>query len=128
MSVALRRGRSQARTRRTEAERGIATVWAAGWMAVCLTVGLVGLALAAAAASQHRLDGAADLVSLSAAGRLQRGGNACAVAAAVATANRVLLADCRVVGNDVVVTVRALVELPFGIRRWASAQARAGPT
>lgn len=108
-------------------EHGMATVWAVGWMAVCLTVAWVALVLAAAAARQHQVDGAADLVSLSAAARLQRGGDACAAAASVAGANRVVLDECQVDGTDVRVAVRAPLDLPFGIHRWVRGEARAGP-
>ncbi|MGI8700428.1 MAG: Rv3654c family TadE-like protein [Nocardioidaceae bacterium] len=108
-------------------DSGIATTWAVCWMAVCLTVGWIALVLAAAVARQHSVDGAADLASLSAAARLQSGGDPCAAAARVAAANGVLLSRCHVDGEDVVVTVRELLRMPFGIRRWAEGQARAGP-
>lgn len=109
-------------------QAGMATVWAVCWMAVCLTVGWVGIGLAAAEAHQHHVDGAADLTAVSAAARLQRGGDACAAAVTVAEVNDVLLADCRLEAEDVVVTVREEVDLPFGIRRWVWGEARAGPS
>ncbi len=108
-------------------QSGMATVWAVCWVAVCLTVGWVGIGLAAAEARQHHIDGAADLAAVSAAARLQRGGDPCAAAVTVAEVNDVLLADCRTEGEDVVVTVREEVALPFGIRRWVWGEARAGP-
>lgn len=108
-------------------ERGIATVWAVAWMFVCLTVGGIGALLAGAEVSQHHVDGAADLAALSAAARLQRGGDPCPTAAAVSAANQVTLVRCRVDGEDVLVTVRARLDLPFGLHPWVSGEARAGP-
>lgn len=109
-------------------ETGLATIWAACWMAVCLSVAGVAMTLAAAVAAQHHVDGAADLVSLSAAARLQHGADACAVAARAARANGVALQHCSVDGQDVVVVVSVRLRLPFGIDRQAQAAARAGPT
>lgn len=108
-------------------DTGIATMWAVCWMAVCLTVAWVALVVAAAVAQQHQVDGAADLASVSAAARLQRGGDACSAAARVAAANGVVLSRCLVDGEDVVVAVRELLRLPLGIRRWVEGEARAGP-
>lgn len=126
MSGSDRRWRG-ARTEHRRNAAGMASLWAVGWIAVCLTVSLIGMGLAAGEAGQHHADGAADLVSLSAAARLQRGGDACAAASAVAAANHVVLGTCRVVGADVVVTVRCSIQLPFGIHRLVVGAARAGP-
>lgn len=108
-------------------ESGVATVWATAWLLALLLVGDAGLVLGFAAARQHQVDGAADLVAVSAAARLQRGDSPCASAARVATANHVVLSACRVQDVDVIVTVGARVSLPFGLHRWASASSRAGP-
>jgi len=91
-------------------------------------IGGVGLVLAFAAARQHQVDAAADLVAVSAATSLQQGGEACSVAARVASANGVGVGMCRIVGGDVIVEVRTRVRLPFGLRPWISARARAGPS
>jgi secretion/DNA translocation related TadE-like protein len=112
---------------RRKGSAGVATVLAVGWMVVLLMVGGVGLVLGYAASRQHHVDAAADLVALSAAAGLQRGADPCAVAGSVARANRVVLHGCRVARQDVIVSVRAQVRLPFGLHPWISAQARAGP-
>jgi secretion/DNA translocation related TadE-like protein len=109
-------------------QSGIVTIWAIAWMFVCLTVGWIGMAVALAEADQHHVDAAADLTSLSAAARLQNGGDACRTAASVAQANGVALNACRVEGEDVIVTVRDRIDLPFGLHPWVSGQARAGPS
>ena len=109
-------------------QAGIATVWAIAWMFVCLTVGWLGMVVALVVACQHHVDAAADLTSISAAARLQNGGDACRTAAAMAQVNDVSLTACRVAGEDVIVTVRDRIDLPFGLRPWVSGQARAGPS
>jgi secretion/DNA translocation related TadE-like protein len=113
--------------RRIRDSAGVATVWAVGWMLVLVLVGGVGLVLGFAAARQHQVDAAADLVALSAASSLQRDAHPCVTAARVATANRVVLQRCQVIEEDVVVAVRAPVEFPFDLHGWVSGQARAGP-
>ncbi len=119
--------RPRAGDRGGRTQHGIATVWAVAWMFLCLTVGAIGALVAAAEASQHHVDGAADLAALSAAARLQRGGDPCPAAAAVSAANEVTLVRCRVDGDDVLVVVRARLDLPFGLHPWVSGEARAGP-
>ncbi len=108
-------------------QSGIASVWAIAWIFVCLTVGWVALALGVAVAGQHHVDAAADLTSLSAARTLQHAGAPCRTASVVAAANGVALTGCRVDGDDVVVAVRARLNLPFGLHPWVGGQARAGP-
>lgn len=107
--------------------QGVATVWAITWMAVLVVLASIGGLLGVAASRQHHVDAAADLVAISAAARLQRGGDACSMAMDVAIANRVVLARCRVAGRDVVVEVRERLTLPFDLHPWISGQARAGP-
>ncbi|GAB2770683.1 hypothetical protein GCM10027020_24580 [Nocardioides salsibiostraticola] len=92
-----------------------------------LTLG-AGLGVATALFVDHRVaQSAADLAALAAADTARMGGVPCAVAAAIAEANRSRLVDCAVSGREVRVTV--LVEGP----RWLgqtgdlTAQARAGP-
>lgn len=112
---------------RHRGESGSATVWAAAWVLALLLVGEVGLVLGFAEARQHQVDAAADLASVSAAARMQRGDDPCESAARVAAANGVLLTDCKVQGGDVVVAVRSPVDLPFGLHPWVTASSRAGP-
>jgi secretion/DNA translocation related TadE-like protein len=108
-------------------EDGVATVWAITWIFVCLTIGWVGVVVAAVVAAQHRLDAAADLSALSAAAELQRGSDACLAAADIARGNAVGISGCQVDGDDVVVTVAGTVSLPFGVHGSLTSTARAGP-
>ena len=113
--------------RRRRTDDGVATVWAAAWIFVCVMVGWLSMLAAAVVAAQHHLDGAADLSSLSAAARLQRGGDACAAAARIAEANSVTLSRCAREGADVVVTVTDAIRLPFSVDGSLTSTARAGP-
>lgn len=115
------------RRSRIRGERGIATVWAVTWIVCCLCVGWLALVLAMAVAKQHHLDGAADLVSLSAASQLVAGGDACAAAERIARANDVELVTCTIEGDDVLVSVGDVVDLPWGIDGRITSVARAGP-
>jgi secretion/DNA translocation related TadE-like protein len=108
-------------------EGGFATVWAAGWIFVCLSIGWVSLLVTAVVATSHHLDSAADLVSLAGATRVQAGSDGCTAAQQVADSNGVELTACRVLADDVVVTVEASVALPFGLDGRLSSTARAGP-
>jgi secretion/DNA translocation related TadE-like protein len=108
-------------------EQGLATVWGLAWLAVCLTVGWLSVVAAGIASTQHHLDAAADLAALSAAARLQRGGDACAVADQIAGDNAAEVSGCTIDGGDVVVTVHGVVPLPFGLDGAMTAEARAGP-
>jgi len=113
--------------RRAQGQRGFATVAAAIWMMLLLTVVWIGLLVAAATARQHDLDGAADLVALSAAASRESGRDPCQRASDVARANDVRLTGCEVVDDDVRVTLQTDLELPIGPARTIVAHARAGP-
>jgi secretion/DNA translocation related TadE-like protein len=113
---------------RSREQRGYATVWAVGWIAVLGAVAWAGVLLALAVAHQHRLDGSADLVALSAAQALQRGGDACATAKEVASASHVRLATCTRDEWDVTVHVTERLELPLGLAVMIDGSARAGPS
>ncbi len=119
--------RRRHRRLRPRDECGIATIWAVTWIFVLSSVGWLGVMVTSIAGRQHHLDGAVDLVSLSAAARLQRGGDPCGVAAEIAAANRVDLRSCDVDGSDVIVTVETSMSLPFGLDGGLTATARAGP-
>jgi len=108
-------------------EAGFATVWGLCWIVVCLLVAWMALLASMVVARQHHLDGAADLTSLSAAARLQRGGDPCELAERIAQDNHASMSSCRVEGHDVVVEVRDVVDLPFGMQGQLVATARAGP-
>lgn len=116
-----------ARKARRRGESGAATIWAAAWLMALASIGEVGLVLGFAESRQHQVDAAADLTSLSAASRMQRGGDPCEAALRVAAANEVVLTGCRVHDGDVIVAVRADVDLPFGLHPWVTASSRAGP-
>jgi len=101
---------------------------AVAMMAVLVTLTVACVYLGSAVVARHRAQAAADLAALAAAGGLARGAQAgCARAVAVAEAMRTAIADCSVVGLDVVVAVDVSVALGrFGIGT-ARAIARAGP-
>ncbi|MDQ3486020.1 MAG: flp pilus-assembly TadE/G-like family protein [Actinomycetota bacterium] len=107
---------------------GFATVWGITWVVVILSIGWVCLLAAFAVARQHHVDGAADLVALSAAARVQDGGNGCEAAAQLAASNRVTLLACDLDGDDVVVEVSTVLRLPLGIEGRLVSRARAGPS
>ena len=84
--------------------------------------------LGAAVIARHRAQSVADLAALAAAGRLTQGADAaCAHATAVATAMQTTVADCSVIGLDVVVAVDVRVALGLLGDDEARAVARAGP-
>jgi secretion/DNA translocation related TadE-like protein len=101
---------------------------AVSWILALCVFGWIGMLVAAATAWQHKVDGAADLVAVSAATGLQRGDDACRVASSIAADNDVRLGGCRVEGEDVIVEVLRRVRLGFGISRQLVGDARAGPT
>lgn len=115
---------AKARTRRDD---GVATVWGVAWIFVTAMIGWLGVMAAAIMSAQHHLDGAADLSSLSGAARLQRGGDGCGVATAIAQANEAALSSCHREGSDVIVTLTGSIALPFGIDGTLTSTARAGP-
>ncbi|QWB24056.1 MULTISPECIES: Rv3654c family TadE-like protein [Streptomyces] len=108
---------------RDVSDRGSATVWSVGAIAVlCVVFGVV-LALGQAVAIRHRAAGGADLAALAAADHWAEGGTAaCARAGGVARAQGVRLVRCEVVG-DVSDVTAASGRGPFT----AEVRARAGP-
>lgn len=108
-------------------DTGYATVWAVGWMSVCLTLAWTVLLLVVDVARQHHLDGAVDLAALSAAAAAQDGDDPCRTAARLAAENAVDLAGCSTHGGDVVVSVTDRLGLPVGITLILTSRARAGP-
>ncbi|MFC7883635.1 Rv3654c family TadE-like protein [Streptomyces sp. NPDC057376] len=111
------------RNRAGDADRGSATVWSVGAVAVlCLVFGVV-LALGQAVVARHRAAGGADLAALAAADHWDRGGTAaCARAARIAAAQGARLVSCVLTGQVSDVTV-ASGRGPFT----AEVRARAGP-
>ncbi|GHE07215.1 Rv3654c family TadE-like protein [Streptomyces alanosinicus] len=108
---------------RRPSDRGSATVWSLGAIAVlCVVFGAV-LALGQAVVVRHRAAGGADLAALAAADHWAEGrAAACARAARVAAAQDVRLVRCAIVGETSDVTA-ASGRGPFTAR----ARARAGP-
>ncbi|MBA2773276.1 MAG: flp pilus-assembly TadE/G-like family protein [Nocardioidaceae bacterium] len=112
---------------RAHRELGFATVWGIAWIVVCLSLGWLTLLVAAAVARQHHLDAAADLAALSGAAQLQRGGEACATARRIAGDNDADVLSCTINGDDLLLEVVDVVDLPAGLDIRIVAQARAGP-
>lgn len=108
---------------RPGSDRGSATVWSLGAIAVlCAVFGAV-LALGQAVVVRHRAAGGADLAALAAAAHWTEGGAAaCARAERLAAAQGVRLVRCAIVGETSDVTAAA-GRGPFA----AEARARAGP-
>ncbi|WP_078955893.1 Rv3654c family TadE-like protein [Streptomyces sp. NRRL B-1140] len=104
-------------------DRGSATVWSVGAIAVlCVVFGVV-LALGQAVVVRHRAAGGADLAALAAADHWAEGGTtACARAGRLAGAQGVRLVRCEVAGDVSDVTV-ASGRGPFTVE----VRARAGP-
>lgn len=119
---------SRSRRRPTRRHDGFATVWGITWIVVILFIGWACLLVAVAVARQHKVDGAADLVALSAASRVQDGGDGCEAAAQRAADNAVTLVACDLEGSDVIVEVSTVLRLPFGIDGTLVSHARAGPS
>ena len=113
---------------RGSADRGSATVWAAGAVAVVLVIAVAGLHLGGVLLARHRAESAADLAALAAAGRSVAGVQvACARARGLAERMTVELVSCRLEGWDALVEVRVR---PGGLLAGfgsATARARAGP-
>jgi secretion/DNA translocation related TadE-like protein len=109
-------------------DRGVATVWAAGAIAVLVSMAVFGMRLGEAMVVRHHVEAAADLAALAGAATVVAGEQySCTQARRITDRMRVQLASCRVQGWTVLVetTVR-----PAG---WLAslgaptAQARAGP-
>ncbi|MFF4864995.1 Rv3654c family TadE-like protein [Streptomyces sp. NPDC002405] len=104
-------------------DRGSATVWSVGAIALLCVVFGIGLALGQAVVDRHRVAGAADLAALAAAGHWAEGGAAaCARADEVARAQAARLVRCAIVGDTSDVTAAA----DRGLFT-AEVRARAGP-
>lgn len=109
-------------------ERGAATVWAVGVVAVLMSLTVFGLHLGAAILARHHAESAADLAALAGAGSALAGERqACGRARAVTDRMGVRLVSCSVRGWDVLVQVAARPGGPLAELGDATAQARAGP-
>lgn len=111
----------------TRGEAGAATVVATALLGVLLLVGAA-LGVVAAMVHAHRqAQSAADLAALAAASALGRGGDACAMADRIATANHARLDVCEVRGREVDVEVTVTGPHWLGQTEDLRARARAGP-
>jgi secretion/DNA translocation related TadE-like protein len=109
-------------------DRGSATIWTAGGIAVLFLVAVVILGVGAATVTRHRVAGAADLAALAAADYAPDGEQAaCGWARRVTDRMRVRLVSCRLDGWDALVQTSA--DPPGLLARFgaATAHARAGP-
>ncbi|MEV0219904.1 Rv3654c family TadE-like protein [Streptomyces sp. NPDC050704] len=115
--------RSRTRAFASDSDRGSATVWTVGAIAVlCVVFGAV-LAMSQAVVIRHRAGSAADLAALAAADHWMDGGTeACAQADRVARAQGTWIVKCAVHGEISDVTVAA-GRGPWG----AEVRSRAGP-
>ena len=112
----------------TEGDRGVATVWAAGAIAVLMSMAVFGLHLGQAVVVRHQAESAADLAALAGAGMVVAGEQyACAQARRVTDRMRVQLVSCRTRGWDVLVDVAARPSGWLGGLGAATGRARAGP-
>ncbi len=109
-------------------DRGVATVWVAGAIAVLVSMTVFGLHFGEAMVARHQAESAADLAALAGAATAVAGEQyACSQARRVTDRMRVQLASCQLRGWDV------LVEATAHPRNWpapldaATARARAGP-
>lgn len=109
------------------ADRGVATVYACLGIVVLLAITGLAVHLGAAALARQRAETGADLAALAGAAKVLQGPDlVCASVLRVATANRVDVQSCSVVGTDVLVTVTARAGTgPFA--GTGSGRARAGP-
>ncbi|MFG1954301.1 Rv3654c family TadE-like protein [Micromonospora sp. NPDC048830] len=112
----------------TGGDRGGATVCLLAAGLVLVLVGAFGAAVGAARVARHQARVGADFAALAGAGQALGGdGPACAAADELARANHGRLTSCRLDGLDVLVTVEVGVDPLPGLRRSATATARAGP-
>ena len=109
-------------------DRGSATVWLAGFVALIGLVTVAGVLQATALIGRHRAEAAADFAALAAATAVATGEqDACTTARELAERNGARLTGCVLVGADVEVSVATPVRFGrFGVRD-ATARARAGP-
>lgn len=112
---------------RRRRDRGSATVLVVGTVGVLVTVAVLVAALGGVVADQRRVESAADLAALAAAGAVQAGEDACAAARSSAGRNGGRLGSCAVAGEVVTVRVHRRTRPILGRRFELTSRARAGP-
>jgi secretion/DNA translocation related TadE-like protein len=109
-------------------DRGVATVWAAGAIAVLVSLAVFGLHLGGALIARHHAESAADLAALAGAAQTLPGEPyACTQGRRVTDRMHVQLISCHLHGWDVLIEVSAQPPGWLGTLGTATAQARAGP-
>ncbi|WP_084701094.1 Rv3654c family TadE-like protein [Streptacidiphilus anmyonensis] len=114
-------------------DAGAATIWLVALLGLVGLAATAALGVAGAVAARHRAESAADLAALAAAGRLLLDpGEACAEAAAIASAQGATLHSCAIRADALEdsVLVEVSVPSPIGLIPGlppARARARAGP-
>lgn len=112
----------------TEVDRGGATVWAAGAIAVLVLLMMYGVSMGAAVAGRHRAEAAADLAALAAAGHALDGESAaCAYGDRVVEAMAGRMLTCRIVGWEAFVEVEVRAPVSWLPSSAAHGRAHAGP-
>ena len=109
-------------------DRGSATIWLLGLVALIGLATTAGVVHGSAVVARHRAETAADLAALAAAVRVSLGeSDACGAASTIAHRNGAELTGCVVSGADVEIAVARPVSLGRLGLRTAAARARAGP-
>jgi len=111
----------------TGQERGSALPAVVAGLGVLLLVGAALGVVGAIFVDHRRAEAAADLAALAGAVAVQHRADPCEAALRIAVANGASLSDCRIDGEDVVVTVGVAGPRWLGQRRDLEASARAGP-
>ena len=109
------------------AEHGAATVLAVAVLGLLVLVGAALAVVAAMVVAHRQAQTAADLAALAGARAVAEGGDPCAAAATVASANDAVLTSCVVVDSDVRTTVSVTGPHWLGQTGDLAAEARAGP-
>ena len=114
-------------TTRRHCERGAATVFGLGLVAVLLVATAVAVVVTQVVVARHGAAAAADLGALAGAGAARSGHEPCAAVARAVSAGGAELVECRVEGLDVVVTAAARTRTVLGLWWRPKSSARAGP-
>lgn len=114
--------------RRRQAERGVATVWAAVLISVLSLVTFVVAGMTGVISARHQAESSADLAALAAAVSARDGGDPCAAAEEVVHANAGSLVRCTTTpGRVVEVSVEVATPVLWGTTWEQVGMARAGP-
>lgn len=110
---------------RTRDERGVATIFGIGLLAVVAVVAMAAVGAGAIVLTHRRAESAADLAALAAAAGYQRGVSPCAEARQVAAANDATVVGCVMDGPVATVSVECTVVIGHTFEM--TGRARAGP-